>query len=220
MTRRGPSRWDVVNPHRAWFRELSRYLVGLTWTMYRRRYAAARIVFNHYADRHEVRRAFLETEWCLLRQPFYHRWSRWPDVARHMTAAGPTACVLDWGCGTGELLVWLLTQCPTWRVRGWDLDSPHFRYAQWRLARRGQGRSRPRGYDVVVCRETLEHVPNPVRVVEDLLARVAPGGVLCWDFIDAHDGGANCATPAARATVLSLLGAEHDGHGETWHRPS
>jgi hypothetical protein len=35
--------------------------------------------------------------------------------------------------------------------------------------------------------------------------------MLLWDFIDAHDGGANCASPADREEVLRMLNAEHDG---------
>lgn len=79
---------------------------------------------------------------------------------------------------------------------------------------------RPRHFDVVVCQETLEHLPNPVPVATELMRRVKRGGVLIWDFVADHDGGANCATPEARQMVLTLLEAQHEGQHETWRRPT
>ena len=104
-------------------------------------------------------------------------------------------------------------------LHGYDLPSPHFDYCTWRLRQRGYINGLTQAYDVVVCYETLEHVDTCVQTVHKLMSLVKPGGALMWDFIDAHDGGANCATPVARKEVLRLLNAQHNGQREVWRKP-
>ena len=150
---------------------------------------------------HDPHMAFTQTTWCLLRQPFRHRWTRWDHVLAHMPKDAWGA-ILDYGCGTGEMLAWLRERRPMYLYDGIDLDSPHRRYAEWR----GFGAPRLKHrYDIVTCYETLEHLPNPVKAVDEMLSYLRPGGVLLWDFIDERGGG-NVAEERARVEVLRMLG--------------
>jgi len=223
--RRHPSRWDVVNPRRAWFRELAEWAKLESWDHYRELYHMARLQFNSDFS--------FMGPWCLYRQPFYHRNSAWPHLWRRLSER-PYLSILDFGCGTGEMLVWLadgvLRSRERWggvhvagavkvdALHGVDLAfSPHNNYRLERLERRGFPQKPLRWtYDVVVCTETLEHMANPVETVDELISWVTPGGVLIWDFIDAHDGGANCARPQDREEVLRMLDAKHGGQNEVW----
>ncbi len=197
--RQHPLRWDLVNPQRAWFRSLKAYQ-GFTWDDYIQHYAIAREAFNATVI-HDPITAFTQTDWCLLRQPFRHRWTRWDHVLAHMPD-DEWGAILDYGCGTGEMLAWLRARRPMWLLDGHDLESPQLRYARWR------GFDYPRlthRYDIVTCFETLEHLPDPVQAVEEMLGYLRPDGVLLWDFIDDHEGG-NVATREGRGEVLRMLG--------------
>lgn len=194
-----PSRWDVVNPHRAWFTNLAKYRRAASWGDYLAAYTQARTWFNETVAT-DPTWAFTETSWCLLRQPFRHRWTRWDHVLAHMGAPG---AILDWGCGTGEMLAWLIQRRPEWIHDGHDLPSPHYAYAQHR-GFAPLGNWQERRYQIITCYETLEHVADPVGAVESMLARLSPGGVLLWDFINDQEGG-NVATRDARGEVLRML---------------
>ena len=209
--RQHPSRWDLVNPHRAWFKMLAAYwrhdhnptwddyFTQLTWMEYLRVYRSHRATFNYLVER-EPQRAFTDTLWCLLRQPFRHRWTRWDQVLMYMPHDhGRT--LLDYGCGTGEMMAWLQRRRPTWLYDGIDLESPQLSYAR----HRGFVAPQPTYcYDIVTCYETLEHLPNPMKAVEEMLRYLRPNGVLLWDFIDDYEGG-NVATQEARREVLRML---------------
>ena len=214
--RQHPSTWDRVNRHRAWFKTLQCYgwpsePSRSRWSHYVAAYHIARARFNELVTE-RPRDAFTLTEWCLLRQPFPHRWTRWDHVLAHMPK-DHWGAILDYGCGTGEMLAWLRTRRPMYLYDGIDLDSPQRRYAEWR------GFDAPRlknRHDIVTCYETLEHLPDPVKAVEEMLAYLRPGGVLLWDFIDERGGG-NVAGERARTEVLRMLNGT-TGQREVYQR--
>ena len=195
-----PKALDLLNRHRRWFRTLNEYTCDgeLTWEEYREWYFDARDKFNALAY-DDLDRAFRETYWCLLRQPFYHRNSRWPHVLKHLE--GGWGALLDYGCGTGEMLAWLKAKNPAWLYDGEDVPSPQQEYAMWRGFHPPKWQHK---YDVIVCYETLEHLNNPVEHVTKMLDYLQPGGVLLWDFVDAFGGG-NIATDDSRREVLRML---------------
>ena len=178
------------------------------WSDYLEEYRFAQYEFNYLVVK-DSERAFQETDWCLLRQPFYHRWSRWEHVLAHMPS-DEWGTILDWGCGTGEMLSWLKARRPTWIYDGLDIESPHFSYANARGFHAPGSNDTSFGsifhnYDIITCYETLEHLPDPVHAVDEILSMLTPGGVLLWDFID-EQGGGNVATAEARREVLRILG--------------
>ncbi len=199
--RQHPHAWDMINRYRAWFADLRVFTRVPKWDVYRGWYKQERELFNRLVVKDAIA-AFTKTDWCLLRQPFRHRWTCWDHVLVHMPKDAWGA-ILDYGCGTGEMLNWLRKRRPMYLYDGVDLEgSPQLAYA------RSRGFSYPRlthRYDIVTCYETLEHFPKPVQAVEEMLHYLRPGGVLLWDFIDDHEGG-NVATKEARREVLRILG--------------
>ena len=198
--REHPSAFDVVNRWRPWFTSLAKYRHLNGWSDYVTAYGQTRVWFNGTVVTDPLW-AFTQTDWCLLRQPFRHRWTRWEHVLNVMDQWG---AILDYGCGTGEMLAWLQRRRPDWIYDGHDLESPHYAYAK----HRGFGPSRDwqdHQYEIVTCFETLEHVRDPLGVVESMLKVIKPGGWLLWDFVD-DPGGGNVATREERSEVLRRLG--------------
>jgi SAM-dependent methyltransferase len=92
---------------------------------------------------------------------------------------------LDMACGVGYGSR-LLADHARLEVLGVDLDPAAIAYATKRYAdprvrfecRDAQAFRDPDGFDTVVSLETIEHVPDPARLIERLVAAVRPGGVL------------------------------------------
>ena len=202
--REHPSPYDYFNRYRRWFRELSEFADLYHWDEYREEYAWAQDEFNRLTEQGWTEAAFTQTDWCLLRQPFYHRWSHWDHVLDVMDGATLRGTILDYGCGTGEMLAWLERRRPGWEYDGHDLESPHYEYAKWRGYEPLDDWQDQR-YHVVTCYETLEHVREPLEAVESMLKVIRPGGWLLWDFVD-DPGGGNVATREERSEVLRRLG--------------
>jgi trans-aconitate methyltransferase len=112
------------------------------------------------------------------------------DLAtRAVRSASPR--VLDVGCGQGELLRDLAARLPGARISGSDLSAQSLvdtrkrnrdfelfslniaepRFSETYPARLGS-------FDLVVCSEVLEHIPDDHLAARNLAALLAPGGVL------------------------------------------
>ena len=105
--------------------------------------------------------------------------------------AAPGARLLDYGCGIGADGLRLLEQ--GYRVEFADFDNPSVEFLRWRLQQRGLEarihdveRDIPGGFDVVYCFDVLEHVDDPVRVIERLEALAE---IVVVNFLEpaAHD---------------------------------
>ncbi len=108
------------------------------------------------------------------------------EIADHVA---PLTCesarVVDVGCGVGDLLVALRNRRPLIRTFGCDFSERAVAGAQARLPEgqfvRHVIADLPYGsqaFDVVLCTDTLEHLDQPARVVEELVRVCAPGGVV------------------------------------------
>lgn len=189
----------IHEPSRDWFKRFAQYHHGMTWQEFWVNYTFARQCFNDVVKTDGEHDAFY-TDWPLYRQAWRNRNRTWYNVLGHMSKEvghppGRPARLLDYGCGNGDMLVWLNRRRPDWWYYGVDLlDTPHARYAQDQMDRDGVvGRLYPPGgethfFDVIVCTETLEHLPNPMDTVIGLQRLLVHGGVLIWDYINDGQG--------------------------------
>jgi 2-polyprenyl-3-methyl-5-hydroxy-6-metoxy-1,4-benzoquinol methylase len=101
----------------------------------------------------------------------------------------PVECrVLDAGCGPGALLERIGQRLPSADLQGIEFSPAAARHAPERL----RGRILvgdilavaptlpPRAFDVIVCSEVLEHVPDPAAVVRALTTLAKPGATLLF----------------------------------------
>lgn len=94
--------------------------------------------------------------------------------------------VYDFGCGIGTDALFLASR--GYEVTLVDVDGPAFHFAQHRFRRRGlpacfqasySALPKPDSvYDVVVCVDVFEHLPDPLEAARRLVAALRPGGVL------------------------------------------
>jgi ubiquinone/menaquinone biosynthesis C-methylase UbiE len=92
--------------------------------------------------------------------------------------------ILEVGCGEGIVLATLAARLPGSRLDGLELDEPALKAARKRCPGatlvRGDACALPFGdqsFDLVVCLEVLEHLPEPARALREL-RRVARAGCL------------------------------------------
>jgi SAM-dependent methyltransferase len=128
-------------------------------------------------------------------EPYVGRWSRL--VARELLAwlaVPPGARWLDVGCGTGALSQTILAVAAPSAIKGLDASAGYVAYAhrQVRDARAafevGDAQALPEesgGYDAVVAGLVLNFVPQPARMVAEMVRVARPGGVVAvyvWDY--------------------------------------
>ena len=118
--------------------------------------------------------------------------------------------VVDIGCGGGILAESMALRGAD--VLGIDLSVKPLRVAQLHAMETGVAHLQyrdvaaealalelPHSFDVVTCKEMLEHVPDPASVVQACATLVKPGG---WVFFSTLNRN-------AKAFVMAIVGAEH-----------
>ncbi|MBD1933622.1 MULTISPECIES: class I SAM-dependent methyltransferase [Cyanophyceae] len=98
--------------------------------------------------------------------------------------------ILDAGCGTGVGTEYLVHLNPTAQVVGIDLSAGALGVAQERTRRSGANRVEfhhlslydadqlPGEFDLINCVGVLHHLPDPIRGIKSLAAKLAPGGLM------------------------------------------
>jgi ubiquinone/menaquinone biosynthesis C-methylase UbiE len=110
-----------------------------------------------------------------------------PLIRRYALPA--EACILDAGCGTGEITSRLAELFPQARVLGVDIIDSHLELARSRyrelaprLAFEHQSifelQAADRGFDLTVCRHVLHSIPHADRVIAELERVTRRGGYL------------------------------------------
>ncbi|MBF0367851.1 MAG: class I SAM-dependent methyltransferase [Magnetococcales bacterium] len=92
--------------------------------------------------------------------------------------------VVDVGCGDGALSGWLVKEGA--RVTGVEPEDDGRALAQGEFAKRGLGGTfisnladlPPNAFDVAVCSDVIEHVPDPLGLLADIRRVVKPGGMV------------------------------------------
>lgn len=120
---------------------------------------------------------------------------RWNWVAAYNFCTGQkpqkqNIRVLDAGCGTGVGTEYLVHLNPTATVVGIDLSAGALQVAQERCRRSGASRVEfhhlslydveqlPGTFDFINCVGVLHHLPDPIRGIQALAAKLAPGGLM------------------------------------------
>ncbi|GAC1463234.1 MAG: class I SAM-dependent methyltransferase [Chamaesiphon sp.] len=98
--------------------------------------------------------------------------------------------ILDAGCGTGVGTEYLVHLNPQAAVVGVDLSIGALEVAQERCRRSGANRVEfhhlslyeveqlPNQFDLINCVGVLHHLPDPIRGIQSLAAKLAPGGLM------------------------------------------
>ena len=108
-----------------------------------------------------------------------HRMRYVADLLDLAPPAGPRSA-LDYGCGLGTTL--RLLEAARVRSVGYDLSGVRLSYASRSSTARVVGERRElladAPFDMIVCDNVLEHLPDPADAIEFLASEAAPGAVL------------------------------------------
>ncbi|UNU25842.1 class I SAM-dependent methyltransferase [Microcoleus vaginatus] len=120
------------------------------------------------------------------------RWS-WPDAYNFCTGQKPPKLdirILDAGCGTGSSTDYLIHLNPEASVTAIDLSEGALKVAQERCRRSGAREADFRHlslydaaelqgeFDLINCVGVLHHLPDPIRGIQALAAKLADGGLM------------------------------------------
>ena len=119
-------------------------------------------------------------------------------------------CVLDIGCGSGGITLYLVERHDAAPATGFDIEAPVIEAATARAEQRGlsdrasfvQGAVGPlpfaeASFDVVFSKDALLHVPDKEALFADIFRVLKPGGVFAAsDWLTSHDGEPSAAMKA------------------------
>jgi 2-polyprenyl-3-methyl-5-hydroxy-6-metoxy-1,4-benzoquinol methylase len=103
------------------------------------------------------------------------------DLKVFFLPAQAGARLLEVGCGSGEMLQWLGER--GWQVEGLDFDPQALQNAIAKNLKVYLGNLESQGlpsnsYDAIVMNHVIEHVPNPVALMQECYRLLKPGGTL------------------------------------------
>ncbi|MEO0351646.1 MAG: class I SAM-dependent methyltransferase [Cyanobacteria bacterium P01_A01_bin.15] len=120
------------------------------------------------------------------------RW-HWPSAYSFCTGRGPSSTsikILDAGCGSGVSTEYLVHLNPQAQVTGIDLSAGTLGVARERCQRSGADRVTfqqlsiydldqiEEQFELINCVGVLHHMPDPIRGIQALAPKLAPGGLL------------------------------------------
>lgn len=161
----------------------------------------------------QIHSFYQETDYFIYRQTYFHRHKPHLDIALALLLK-PAGKFCEYGGGVGPITNKLIKIFPSWKYHITDLNCPVLDFAKWRFNNRKNvsfSSVTPKSlglkdnYDVIVCKQVLEHVPNPLGVVKHLVSHLNKNGWFYLDFIY-EPGEENVETGAKqRKEVLKFL---------------
>lgn len=201
-----------------WLRELSRYCGGVEADRLHAEYATKRAVAAELwsARQRHTAQDYLdyygESDYWVYRQASHHRHDSWHWILRYMARGRGRMC--EYGAGIAPVTTWIAKRRPDWLYTVVEPPTAMLEYARWRL----KGTTTTfltvepgtlplnRYYEIITCLDVLEHVPNPLEVVQHLAARLFEGGHLFVNFVRDDSGRENLReSQAQRDTVIHWL---------------
>jgi len=156
---------------------------------------------------------YSETDYWVYRQTYFNRHKAFLDIALALFLK-PKGRFCEYGGGVGPVTHWLINKFPKWKYQIIDLDCPVLKFSRWRF------KDNPNvsfkivnsvipplhdNFDVIVCKQVLEHVPDPLITVKQFVKYLNPGGWLFVDYVN-NPGRENLAVSAKkRQEVLNYL---------------
>ncbi|MBE0427544.1 MAG: class I SAM-dependent methyltransferase [Nitrospirae bacterium] len=151
-----------------------------------------------------------------FRQPYLKRFGgfRWYiHLVNHVVKPR----ILEYGCGSAVLSEYLIEKFSFFHYTVADIPSVTLEFVKWKkityqyayeILTIGPGREgiplRDK-YDLIICRDVLEHTPNPLDIVNAFISKLSPGGVLITDFINSPGGENLEVAVEQRETVKNIL---------------
>lgn len=140
---------------------------------------------------------YSETDFYIFRGPYFHRFGGYRWMGRLVDHI-PNPKILGYGCGSAVVTEYLLQKYPNYHFTVADIPSLTLDFVRWKkkkynypyeILEIGEGRGGiplTGRYDLIICRDVLEHTPNPLEIVDKFIRHTSPGGVLCIDFFYAE----------------------------------
>ena len=145
---------------------------------------------------------YRESDYMLWRNLVHRRHSAWRRVL--MTMRGRHGTLVEYGCGIAPISAWMKRRKPAWRYILRDVEeSPHFRYARWRI--KPAEDSFP-NCEVLTLVDVLEHLDDPLKAVKTVIPWMNSGGYLHWNFVgNPRRNDLDLATPEQRDATVRYL---------------
>lgn len=161
----------------------------------------------------QIHSFYQETDYFVYRQVYFnHRKSFWDIALALFLKKEGNFC--EYGGGVGPVTRWCLKKFPRWHYQVVDLNCPVLNFSRWRFHHHpnvtfGEVKANKlplrQNYGVIVCKQVLEHVPNPLEVVKHLVKHLQSGGWLFLDYVN-DPGAENLTTSSSqREAVLKFL---------------
>lgn len=178
--------FEPVDFYRPWFRELALFYRHMSREEFWMRYHEERALARALWESNQL--AWNRTDYYILRQAYYHRNTCYHNISSYLPKNG---MLLEYGCGIAPVSAWMRKRRSDVVCGIADIECRARDYAYWRLPYILRENLNPSyTYDVVVCSEVMEHVPEPIKTIKWLIQALEPGGYLFIDYVpDVGNGG-------------------------------